>query len=59
MILGPLAVAGERSEVALTGGAEVVRRGEQVLGIEPGLDALGQLDLIAAVSSATLPISFR
>ena len=44
--LGGLAVDGQRLVVPLLGGGEALLLGEQALGVEAGLDPLGQLDLL-------------
>jgi hypothetical protein len=46
---GGLAVADDRGQVALTALAEALLRVQQMLGVQPGLDALGQLDFVGGV----------
>jgi hypothetical protein len=64
VVLGPLAVAGDPHQVAASAAVPIslarLLGGPQPLGrVQPGLDPLGQLDLLLGVQQGTLPICFR
>ena len=58
VVLGPLAVPRDPHQVAVHVGAELllalVRRAQPLAGVEPGLDPLGQLDLLLRVEQRNL-----
>ena len=55
VLLGPAAVGGQRLQVAALGRGQLGGRvAEQVVGVETGLDALGQLDLLLGVEQGDL-----
>lgn len=59
MVLGAAAVLGDDLQLALELRCELVGVRQLVLGEEPGLDALGELDLLLGIEEGTLPICFR
>ena len=55
VLLGPAAVGGQRLEVAPLGRGQLGGRvGQQVVGVETGLDPLGELDLLLRVEQGDL-----
>jgi len=52
--LGRLAVGGEDLVVALLGGREALLLREQPLGVEPGLDSLGEIYLLRCIEQGRL-----
>ncbi len=55
VLLGPAPVDGEGLQVTALGRGQLgVRVGQQVIGVEPGLDPLGELDLLLGVEQRNL-----